>query len=67
MTDTTYRKEAPVADSTGRIVPVPAPSEGGLPGYEWTCPTCGMVLAYSLETLTASEVRLHLQWHEGRR
>jgi hypothetical protein len=60
------RKEATTMATTGTIHQVPAPSQGGLPGFSYTCPKCGLEITYSLETMVVSDAQAHKAWHEGR-
>lgn len=39
---------------------------GALDAFVWVCPRCALEIAYSLETMTASEAREHLAYHDRR-
>jgi len=49
------------------ITPIPAPTEGGLPGSSTTCTVCGLEIAYSLESMVVADARTHRAYHDRQR
>lgn len=58
------RKEGLMGLST--VTAIPASGPGALPGFAWTCPTCGSTQASSQQTLAELDAEAHAAWHASR-
>jgi hypothetical protein len=63
MNETEPRAPKEGAMTASSIRSVPATEPGALDGFSYTCPTCGLEITFSLESMVAADAREHAAWH----